>query len=107
MSKSIRYLTDLGFQKLVKDIKSKYSFLQVTKQYPRKEYLGNDSVDMVFINYDEKSITPIILSYRIFYEKNVRTKCLGTEGFEKALTRKTLIRKLNNLKKLLEEYETV
>lgn len=104
MSKSIRFLTDKGFLKLVEEIKKRYSFLQSNKYYSNREYLGNEEIDMVFVNYSEKKITPINLSYRVFFENSIKVKKLGTEGFEQALTRKTLFSKLNNMTLILREY---
>lgn len=107
MSKSIRFLTDKGFLKLVEEIKTKYPFLQSNKYYSNKEYLGNEELDMVFVNYSEKKITPINLSYRVFFDNNIKIRKLGNEGFEQALTRKTLFSKLNNMTIILKEYYNV
>lgn len=104
MSKSIRFLTDKGFLKLVETIKDKYPFLQTNKYYYKTEYLGTSEIDMVFINYSEKKITPVNLFYKVLFENNVKIKKLGTEGFEQALTRKTLFAKLENVKTILKEY---
>lgn len=107
MSKSIRYMTEDGFYKLVEDIKKAFPFLKTTRVNKNFIHLGVEGLDAVFINKSDKSITPVVLSYKVFYEKNTRTKCLSKEGFEQALTRKTLFKKLSNMEMLVKEYEEV
>lgn len=106
MSKSIRYMSDKGFLKLVSEIKEKFK-LEVNKTSNNTFiHLGIENKNLVFANLSEKKIVPSILAYKIFYDKNnVRTKTLSIEGFEEVQTKKTLLRKLENTKKILEEYE--
>lgn len=104
MSKSIRFMTDIGFNHLISDIQSKYN-LQVYRENKNLVYLGKKEQNILYVKKNEKEITTSILAYKIFYEKNCRTKSLCIEGFEEVKTRKTLLRKLENTEKIIKEYE--
>ena len=105
MSKSIRYLTDAGFLKLVSDIQKEFKFLNTIRITYNYIYLGIDDFNVVFANKATKTITPCILGYKVMYIKGRRMMQLFNEGFEsEPLTRKTLFKRLALMQQIADEY---
>lgn len=104
MSKSIRFLTDSGFENLISDVISKYN-LDVNEDSGNVVRLGKENFDIVFCNRNNRSITVANIAYKIWYEKGLRFKSLATESLETVLTRKSLFKKLEFVKLILEEFE--
>jgi len=107
MSRSIRFLTERGFSNLIKDIQTKFPFLNTIEQSNNFLYLGVDGLTTVYINYNTKEVTPINLSYKVFYEKGIKMLQLANEGLEEAKTRKTLFKKLLLMKDIADEFHRI
>lgn len=105
MSKSIRFLTDRGFENLITDIQTRNNF-EVNANSGNVVRLGKENSDIVFCNRNDKSITIANLAYKIWYEKGIRFKALATESLETALTRKTVFKKLEYVNLILDEFES-
>ena len=105
MGKSIRYLTDKGFQSLIKNIEEKYPFLTRSESSNHVfTYLNYYDIKVLFFDNKEKRVT--ISELGILFTKKNGVEYVQPKGgnLEDILTRKTLIKRLNDIQELITKY---
>ena len=105
MSKSIRFLTDKGFSALIDNVLSKYPFLTKTESSNRRfVYLTFVDIKVVYFDLTSKRVTFSELGFTITFRNGTEYSQPISGSLEDILTRKTLLKRLDDSKTLIEKY---
>lgn len=105
MSKSIRFLTSKGFDKLIKDLSDKYSFLTLeTTKNGVFSYLKYNDIKVVAFNRTTQRVTISELAFILTRRNGVEYSQPTSASLEDVFTRKTLVKRLNDFAILNSSY---